>query len=72
MDLNGASTNNVMTNIPYEKGLTFVWYLEEIVGGAHQFEPFLRAYFREFMFKSIYSEDFKVRTIDFHSNVLAF
>ena len=61
VDLNGAFPDDVIaTYIPYEKGLTFVWYLEEIVGGADIFEPFLRAFFKEFKFKSIYSEDFKV------------
>ena len=36
-----------------------MWYLEELVGGAMIFEPFLRSYFEEFANKSLDSEMFK-------------
>ena len=39
--------------------MTFLWYLEELVGGPALFEPFLKAYYKEYAFKSIDSDTFK-------------
>ena len=60
VDLKGKHPDDAFSSIPYEKGSTFLWYLEELVGGADEIEPFLRAYYNKFMFKSIHSDDFKV------------
>ena len=49
--------------IPYEKGSTFLWYLEQLVGGGETFEPFLRSYYDKFKFKSITSDMFKVKLL---------
>ena len=45
--------------VPYEKGSTFLWYLEDLVGGAAVFEPFLKSYYNNFAYKSIDSDQFK-------------
>ena len=58
-DLRGIDPDDAFSVIPYEKGSTFLWYLEELVGGADKFEPFLRAYYTAFAYKSIDSDDFK-------------
>ena len=58
-DLSGVDPDDAFSTIPYEKGSTFLWYLEELVGGSDQFETFLRAYYEEFKYKSIETEQFK-------------
>merc|ERR1712061_136485 len=45
--------------MPYEKGSTFLWYLEDTVGGAAVFEPFLKSYYDHFKYQSIDSYQFK-------------
>ncbi len=58
-DLRGVDPDDAFSVIPYEKGSTFLWYLEELVGGGAKFEPFLRAYYTAFSYKSIDSDTFK-------------
>jgi len=58
-DLVGVDPDDAFSRIPYEKGSTFLWYLEDLVGGATKFEPFLKAYYTEFAYKSIDTETFK-------------
>ena len=65
-DLRGKHPDDMPFKIPYEKGSVFLWYLEELVGGAGNFEPFLRDFNAEFKFKSIHSDDFKVDQILFN------
>ncbi|KAJ3648764.1 hypothetical protein Zmor_020541 [Zophobas morio] len=59
VDLKGVHPDDAFSIVPYEKGQTFLRYLEEVVGGPAQFEPFLRKYFDTFKFKSIDTDDFK-------------
>lgn len=57
IDLRGRDPEFVFTSIPYEKGALFLYELEQAVGrGA--FDSFLLAYFNEFAFRSITTEDF--------------
>jgi len=58
-DLTGVDPDDAFSRIPYEKGSTFLWYLEDTVGGASKFEPFLKAYYTEFAYKSIDTDTFK-------------
>jgi len=58
-DLTGIDPDDAFSRIPYEKGSTFLWYLEDLVGGAEQFEPFLKCYIKEFEYKSIDTNTFK-------------
>ncbi|KAG5898655.1 hypothetical protein JTB14_005414 [Gonioctena quinquepunctata] len=59
VDLKGVHPDEAFSTVPYEKGQTFLRYLESTVGGPEKFEPFLRNYFETFKFKSIETSDFK-------------
>ncbi|CAN8001571.1 unnamed protein product [Ixodes hexagonus] len=45
--------DEAFSSIPYEKGHTFLYYLEELLGGPEVFNPFLKSYIEKFKFKSI-------------------
>lgn len=59
VDLTGVDPDDAFSSVPYEKGNAFLWYLEEIVGGPDEMEPFLKSYYEHFKFKSIDSFQFK-------------
>lgn len=58
-DLRSVSPDDSFSVVPYEKGHTFLYYLEELAGGPEKFDPFLRAYLQKFKYKSIGTDDFK-------------
>jgi len=66
-DLTGVDPDDAFSRIPYEKGSTFLWYLEDLVGGAANFEPFLKAYYTEFAYKSIDTDAFKMYFLQYFS-----
>ena len=37
VDLDGVDPDDAFSVVPYEKGSTFLWYLEELVGGSSKF-----------------------------------
>ena len=53
VDLDGVDPDDAFSVVPYEKGSTLLWYLEDLVGGPEIFEPFLKSYLENFKFKSI-------------------
>lgn len=57
--LAGVDPDDAFSTVPYEKGHTFLWYLEELVGGPVRFDPFLRAYVEKFAHESITTSDFR-------------
>lgn len=57
-DLSATDPDDVFSSIPYEKGHTFLAFLEELVGGPAVFEPFFKAHIIEFAGKSITTDDF--------------
>ncbi|KAL3285509.1 hypothetical protein HHI36_000040 [Cryptolaemus montrouzieri] len=59
VDLKGLHPDDAFSTVPYEKGQTFLRYLEEAVGGPSVFEPFLRKYFDTYKYESIDTVDFK-------------
>ncbi|CAH1169848.1 unnamed protein product [Phaedon cochleariae] len=59
VDLKGVHPDEAFSTVPYEKGQTFLRWLEARVGGPEKFEPFLREYFEEFKYRSIDTSDFK-------------
>jgi len=69
VDLNGVDPDDAFSVIPYEKGSTFLWYLEELVGGGEQFEPFLRSYYDKFKYQSITSDMFKNYFLEYFSSL---
>lgn len=67
-------TNNTHVNpedyfsaIPYEKGYTFLYYLEELLGGAEIFEPFFASFIQRFKHQSVDSDLFKRFAIEYFS-----
>uniref|UniRef100_A0A914UHH6 Peptidase M1 leukotriene A4 hydrolase/aminopeptidase C-terminal domain-containing protein n=1 Tax=Plectus sambesii TaxID=2011161 RepID=A0A914UHH6_9BILA len=58
-DHTGIDPKHAFSNVPYEKGHTFLFYLEEKLGGAAVFDPFLRAYIQHFMYQTIDTEQWK-------------
>lgn len=59
VDLEGIHPDCAFSVVPYEKGSTFLWYLEDLVGGPGVFEQFLRDYYQHFKFQAIDSYQFK-------------
>lgn len=57
LDLAGRNPDDGMTTIPYVKGAFFLKTLEELAG-REKFDAFVRAYFKEFQFKTITTEVF--------------
>ena len=63
IDIQSSKNKTTMTfmiliqfsSVPYEKGFTFLDYLQGVVGGAAKFEPFLKAYIKQFSFKGHYA-----------------
>ena len=48
-----------------------LWYLEELVGGPTIFEPFLKAYFQEYTYKSLNSDEFKEYFLNYFKDTAA-
>ena len=61
---------DAFTSVPYSKGAIFMYYLESLVGGPAEFEPFLRSYFEEYKLRSIDSFDFREHFLDFFKHNL--
>jgi len=55
--LEGRDPDAIMTNIPYEKGCSFLKLMEESVGRA-KWDQFLKAYFEKFAFQTMSTENF--------------
>lgn len=64
-DLRGVDPDDAFSTVPYEKGHTFLYYLEVQLGGAEAFEPFMKAYLDHFKFKSISTEDWRTFLYDY-------
>ncbi|XP_071444884.1 leukotriene A-4 hydrolase-like [Hetaerina americana] len=58
LDLRGVDPDDSFSVVPYEKGHTFLFYLETLLGGADVFDPFLRFYLDKYKFKSVSTDDF--------------
>jgi leukotriene-A4 hydrolase len=51
--------DDAFSTVPYEKGSTFLFYLENLLGGKPVFDPFIPFYFTKFKGKSLDSYQFK-------------
>ncbi|XP_027205009.2 leukotriene A-4 hydrolase isoform X2 [Dermatophagoides pteronyssinus] len=65
IDVNGINPDDVFSSVPYEKGHTFLFYLEQKLGGPTVFEPFLKAYIDKFKYQSIVTDDFSRFLFDY-------
>ncbi|ODM91348.1 Leukotriene A-4 hydrolase [Orchesella cincta] len=59
MDLGGIDPDETKSSVPYEKGATFLYFLEEKVGGASVFDKFLYQYIQKNSYGSLDSSQFK-------------
>ena len=57
-DLTGIDPDDAFSSVPYEKGQTLLWNLEDMVGGKQVFEPFLKTYIAKFQYQSITTDQF--------------
>eukprot|EP00042_Codosiga_hollandica_P053495 m.701133 g.701133 ORF g.701133 m.701133 type:complete len:607 (+) comp58710_c0_seq5:46-1866(+) len=51
--------DDAFSTIPYEKGSTFLFYLETLLGGAAVFEPMLKQYIENFAYETVTTQDFR-------------
>ncbi|XP_026811810.1 leukotriene A-4 hydrolase [Rhopalosiphum maidis] len=58
VDLSGIDPDDAFSTCPYEKGHTFLFYLEKLLGAA-KFQIFFKSYIDKFKYKSVGTEDFK-------------
>jgi len=54
-----------MTLIPYEKGFLFLYYLEEVVGGADELIRFLKDYIWKNAYKSVDTKRFREMFVEY-------
>lgn len=67
-NLNGIDPDDSFSSVPYEKGHSFLFYLEQMLGGAEKFDPFLRSYLDKFKYKSIVSTDWKAYLYEYFAD----
>ncbi|RLU18861.1 hypothetical protein DMN91_009219 [Ooceraea biroi] len=58
-NLAGVDPDDAFSIVPYEKGHTFLFYLEQLLGGSEVFEPFLKSYLDTFKYRSIKTDTWK-------------
>lgn len=64
VDLKGKDPDDAFSSIPYEKGYTFLSYLEKQIG-KEQWNKFIPHYFTTFARRSLDSYDFKANLLSF-------
>ena len=64
VDLRGKDADEAFSSVPYEKGFTFLYYLERLFGPP-LFDRFIAHYFATFARRSLDSDEFKKCLIDF-------
>ncbi|KAF2351754.1 Peptidase M1 leukotriene A4 hydrolase/aminopeptidase C-terminal [Trinorchestia longiramus] len=67
-DLTNVDPDDAFSTIPYEKGHTLLWYLEELLGGPAVFDPFLRSYLARFSKQSVSTEQFRAYLTEYFSD----
>lgn len=67
-DLKGIDPDDSFSSVPYEKGYTLLFYLETLLGGPSEFEPFLYSYIDTYKYKSVTTWQWKDHLYQFFSN----
>lgn len=67
-NLAGVDPSDAFSIVPYEKGHTLLFYLEELLGGAEVFNPFLRSYLDKYKYRSIVTDDWKKYLYKYFAN----
>lgn len=68
VNLTSYSPDDAFSNVPYDKGSAFLYYIEHLLGGPSVFEPFLKFYLQKFAYKSIETDDFKNELLSYFSS----
>lgn len=63
----GADPDDAFSSVPYEKGSTFLFHLETLIGQA-KFDPFVKHYFMHFRYQSLDTYQFIDCLFDFYAN----
>lgn len=58
-NLEGIDPDDAFSSVPYEKGFSFLYYLQTVVGGAAAFDPWFKSYIQAFANKTVKTEEFK-------------
>ncbi|EAS30253.2 leukotriene A-4 hydrolase [Coccidioides immitis RS] len=67
VDLKGKDPDDAFSSVPYEKGFTFIFHLENLIG-KDKFDKFIPHYFTRFRGKSLDSYEFKSCILDFFAS----
>lgn len=57
--LDGVDPDDAFSTVPYEKGFSLVYHLQDVAGGAKAFDPWFRSYIEKYAGKTVTSEEFK-------------
>ncbi|KAK3050642.1 Leucyl aminopeptidase yscIV [Extremus antarcticus] len=63
-DLKGKDPDDAFSSIPYEKGFTFLYHLEKLLG-MEKWDKFIPHYFTEYKERSVDSYEFKATLLSF-------
>ena len=63
-NLTGVNPDEFYSDIPYEKGYNFIYYIESLIG-ENTMKNFFKSYFEHFKYKSIDFYDFKSYFLEF-------
>nr|XP_002123481.1 leukotriene A-4 hydrolase [Ciona intestinalis] len=66
--LDDVDPDDSFSSVPYEKGHTLLFYLENLLGGPSVFEPFLLSYINKFKFKSVSTSQWKEHLYEFFND----
>ncbi|SCV05416.1 LANO_0H07008g1_1 [Lachancea nothofagi CBS 11611] len=64
----GTDPDEAFSTVPYEKGSTFLLYLENLVGGKEAFDPFIKHYFKKFARQSLDTWQFLDTLFEFYAD----
>ncbi|MCJ1258219.1 hypothetical protein MMC24_006050 [Lignoscripta atroalba] len=67
IDLKGKDPDDAFSSVPYEKGFTFLYHLERLIG-KEKWDKFIPHYFTTYARKSLDSYDFKSTLLEFFSS----
>jgi leukotriene-A4 hydrolase len=69
-ELKGLHPDDVFSCIPYEKGSSFLFYLETLIGGPGTLDGFLKAHIAKFRYRTVTTEQWKQFLLEyFHKEV---
>ncbi|CEP61330.1 bifunctional aminopeptidase/epoxide hydrolase LALA0_S03e00452g [Lachancea lanzarotensis] len=64
----GTDPDEAFSTVPYEKGSTFLLYLETLLGGKQAFDPFIKHYFKKFQRQSLDTWQFFDTLFEFYAD----